>query len=68
MNGNGFWACVAPQGQCVRGYAQAVYFPHKCEGCPMAKYVTGDPTGLAKSLSGSPLTGTEQQAIRRLQK
>ncbi len=68
MHGNGFWACVAPHAECVRGYAQVVYLPHKCQGCPMAKHVTGDPNGLAKSANGGTLTSQEQQAVRRLQK
>ncbi len=68
MNGDGFWACVAPQAQCVRGYPQAVYLPHKCGGCDFAKKVNVDPAGLAKSRSGAALNPAEQQAIRRLQK
>ncbi len=68
MNGEGFWACVAPQAQCVRGYQQAVYLPHKCHDCPMAKRVTADATGLAKSVNGTTLNPNEQQAIRRLSK
>ncbi len=69
MNGDGFWACVAPQAQCVRGYQQAVYLPHKCRGCDFAKKLRVDDTqNLAKSASGEPLTPDEQHAIRRLQK
>ena len=68
MNGNGFWACVAPRAECVRGYQQAVYLPHKCGDCAFAKKVNVDATGLAKSQSGDALTSDEQQAIRRLQK
>ena len=68
MNGDGFWACVAPHAACVRGYQQAVYLPHKCGGCAFAKKVNVDTTGLAKSQSGDALGPDEQQAIRRLQK
>ena len=67
MDGNGYWACVA-SGPCVRGMAQTIYRPTACGGCPMARYVTGEANGLAKSLKGQPLTPDQQQKLRRLQK
>lgn len=67
MDGHGYWACTVT-GACVRGAAQPIYRPHQCGGCPWARQVTGDGTGLAKSRAGEPLTRAQQERLRQLKK